>query len=244
MSYAKDLLAGCCLVTICLLLLTGQSVLAQDTKSKLPDNGYKIGESADAKKSVKASKNTIKNELQQMARFEDLQGNVTWRADETANWQKARRKQHMGIGAQIWVTGSGHAELRFQDGSMLRLGNGAVVTLQAVAREASDEVTRIKMSSGLATALTSQESSVFDINTLFLSVKVSGRSRVRIGVADTVEVGVRHGLATVEGKQGKTVLHAGSFISVRSKEAPYDVRGLPRPDAWEFWNDERDYRTH
>ena len=244
MSYPKDLLADCCLVTICLLLLTEQSVLAQDTKSGPSDNGYKIGESADLKKPVKASKNTLKNELQQMARFEDLQGNVTWRADETASWQKARRKQHPGIGAQVWVTGGGHAELRFQDGSLLRLGNGAVVTLQAIAREASDEVTRIKMSSGLATVITNQESSVYGINTLFIAVKVSGRSRVRIGVADTVEVGVRHGQAAVEGKQGKTVLHAGSFISVRSKEAPYDVRGLPRPDAWEFWNDERDYHTH
>ena len=243
MHYAKHLLAGCCLVTIC-LLLTGRSVLAQDAKSGLPDNGYKIGESADAKKQVTVNKNARKDVTKQQARLEDLQGNVTWRPDETASWQKARRKQHLGIGAQIWVTGVGHAELSFEDGSLLRLGNGAVVTLQTIARDAPDEVTRIKMSSGLATLLTGQGATGYDINTLFLNVKVAGVSRVRIGVADTVEVGVRHGLATVEGKQGKTLLHSGSFISVRSKEAPYDLRGLPRPDTWERWNDERDYRLH
>ena len=239
-SYTKKGFVCLCLVTT-LLVPAGTSVWAQDNGNVASDPGYKVGESK------RADKSKLKPRNLRQARFEDLQGNVTWRTDERGDWQKARRKQHLEDGAQIWVTGIGHAELRFGDGSLLRIGNGAVVTLQTIAQPgptSPDALTRIKMSSGVLTALPSPEASTFQIDTLFLAVKAAARSRVRVGVTDIVEVGVSQGAATVEGKQGKTILHAGNFLALQSKDAPYDLHRLPRPDDWERWNEMRDHHLY
>jgi ferric-dicitrate binding protein FerR (iron transport regulator) len=175
-----------------------------------------------------------------LARFDFVSGNVTWRADDAASWSKATQNLPLKEGAQIWVTDGGRAELRFDDGSLLRLGNNAVVTIQTVYSDAEGNFTQIKMTSGLLTMRVRQEKSVFQVDTAGVSVKAKGPARVRVGSANDIEVGVLQGQATVEGKQGKTVVHASNDLTTRDGTTPYDVQRLPDPDSWERWNDERD----
>ena len=58
-----------------------------------------------------------------MARFAYVQGNVTWRPDSAASWSKATNNLPLRQGAEIMVTEGGRAELQFDDGSALRLGD-------------------------------------------------------------------------------------------------------------------------
>src|SRR5262249_11559699 len=94
--------------------------------------------------------------------------------------------------------------------------------------------------SGIATLRLKSERSIYQVDTPMISIEANEPARVRIGVADTIEVGVRLGRAVIEGGQGKTTLHAGDYLSLRDPDAPYDLRSLPRADSWERWNDERD----
>jgi len=232
-----------------LLLLAGSICLISGT-AYAQDSGYKVGEKpttaqtgaapATADKPATGDKQPVA-ETKRLARIDYVSGNVTWRADDNAAWAKAKSNVSLREGAQIWATDGGRAEIRFDDGSLLRIGNGAVVTLQTLFGDAQGEFTQIKMAAGVATLRPKQERSVYQVDTPSHTVKMSGPARVRIGVGDEVEIGVRLGQATVEGKQGKTVVHAGNYLAVHDGSAPYDIHILPAEDSWERWNDERDH---
>ena len=70
----------------------------------------------------------------------------------------------------------GRAEIRFNDGSLLRLGNDAVVTLQTVYGDADGEFTQIKLVSGLISLRPKLERSVYQIicNFIQFSTYLSG----------------------------------------------------------------------
>jgi len=238
------------------LMVTGASVYAQapnaQTKTDGTDTGatggYRVGERAGTTTQavppapVPAAKpDTAKpNTDTRFARFEYVSGKVTWRPDESAAWQRANNFQSLRQNGQIWVTEGGRAELRFEDGSLLRLGNDAIVTLETVYRDEQGPFTRIKLVAGLATLIVEHETSVYQVDTPFVTVKSNGPSQVRIGTGDRIEVGVRRGHATVENTQGKETLYSGDFVSLKDARAPFTLRSLPAPDSWDRWNDARD----
>lgn len=201
------------------------------------EDGYHVGENRSqppVRRSASAS--------HRVARISYLSGNVTVRSNDAAKWVRAETNRALNESAQLWVEEGGRAEVLFDDGSILRLGSSSVVTFQTVYVDAQGEYTQIKMNSGLATLVPREERSVFEVNTPSVTVKTIGPSRVRIGVADDVEIGVSRGRANLEGAQGKITLSAGDFVSQRADDNAYAVRGLPAPDSWERWNDDRDRR--
>ena len=139
----------------------------------------------------------------------------------------------------MWVTGGGRAEIQFDDGSLLRLGSGALVTLQTLYSDTDGEYTEIQMSEGLAALELRHATSIYQVNTPFASVKATGPARVRVGVDDTVEVAVRDGSAAIEGTGRKTVLRPGDYLDIPDADAGYQVASLPDPDSWDRWNDDR-----
>lgn len=209
-------------------LCLAHPVLAQD-------DGYHVGENH----SAPPARSTV-SPTHRVARIEYLSGNVTWRPNEGARWTRAETNRGLNESAQLWVEDGGRAEVRFDDGSILRLGSNSVITLQTVFVDAQGEYTQIKMNSGIATLEPREERSVFEVNTPFLAVKTIGPSRIRIGVGDDVEVAVSRGRANLEGPQGKATLSAGDFVSLLNDDSAYAVKALPAPDSWERWNEDRD----
>ncbi len=175
-----------------------------------------------------------------LARFSYVQGNVTWRTSDGAAWSPATVNLPIRQGAQVWVTNGGRAEVQFDDGSLLRLGNGAVATLETLYSDGSGEFTEIQMNEGLSTLELRPSKSIYQVNTPLVSVKSEGPSKVRIGVDSDVEVAVRSGRAAVEGRGRKTVLESGSYLDLADAEAAFEPGGLPDPDSWDQWNDARD----
>jgi len=174
-----------------------------------------------------------------LARFAFVSGSVTWRASDSDEWSKATINLPIRQGAQIWVTDGGHADLQFDDGSELRLGNGALATLKVLFSDKEGEFTQISLNDGLATLHSRHDDAVYQVDTPFVSVKSKGASQIRFGVDNGSEVSVQRGDATVEGPQGKASLHAGDYLYLADASAPLTVRKAPPTDSWDRWNDDR-----
>ncbi|HLK58269.1 MAG TPA: FecR domain-containing protein [Chthonomonadaceae bacterium] len=214
---------------------------AQDA-GKTPPEDYHIGETQKAPPTPPPAdtKKTPAAPTTRLARIEYVTGNVTWRPDDKADWKKAKANVGLRQGAQIWAVDDGRAEIRFEDGSLLRLGKGAVATLDTFYTDAQGSFTRIKMSSGQAMLVLTKEKSVYQVDAAPVTVVANGWARVRIGSGDTVNVGVYAGQAVVDGKMGKQTLKAGDYVSVADSDKTYAVRSLPPADSWDRWNASRD----
>jgi hypothetical protein len=229
-------LGGLALVLAGALVTSGAMNAAADV-TRTPDDGYKVGETAQdsgAQPADRVSDNTVR-----VARFEVISGKVTWRPDSNHEWAAAKTSVVLRQGAEIGASDGARAEIRFSDGSLVRVGNGVIV-LKSLFSDDQGEYTEVHVQSGLMTVLPRQQRSVFEVTTPTISVKTAGPSRVRIGVTDVVDVAVRKGRAVVEGRLGKTTLVSTEFLSLRPSDKEYVVQSLPPPDSWERWNDERD----
>ena len=240
MHGSRSLMTTCSLFLILTSACLGIAVAAQaQDAGPLPGGSYRVGEKPQtAPPEDHPADNS--NQPSRLARFDYVSGNVTWRPDSGASWTKAGVNRPLRQGAQITVTNGGRTEIRFDDGSLLRLGDGAVATLQTLYSDSQGNFTEIKLASGLATLRLRREHAIYQVDTPIVTIVSDGPSRVRVGVGDTIEVGVRLGSATIEGEQGKTTLRAGDYVSLRDSHSSYSVRPLPREDSWERWNDERD----
>jgi FecR protein len=175
-----------------------------------------------------------------LARFTQVRGNVTWRADEGGDWSQATTNLPLRQSAQVWVTDGGRAEIQFDDGSILRLGNGALVTLKTLYSDQDGEFTQITLNEGLVSLRAKHDHGVYRLDTPLISVTARGPARMRLGVGDGVEVAVREGEASIEGNLGKSTLRTGDYLDLANANTAYDPRPLPREDDWDKWNDERD----
>lgn len=175
-----------------------------------------------------------------MARFDYISGRVTWRPESGQSWRGARMNQEIGLGGQVWVEQGGRAEIRFDDGSALRLGSGAIVTVRDLYRDSVGEFARLDMNAGLATVRIFQSYSVFQVDLPALTLKMAGPARVRLGAGDDMEVGVQEGSVKVEGPGGGRTIQGGDYLTLDAGARDYAVGPLPQPDSWERWNDERD----
>ncbi len=226
-----SLLAGGTAATI-------QSADAQQTS----DGGYAIAEPGDAQVSdpVPAAGTQENTGPVRLARFAFVQGNVRWRIDENSEWSAASLNLPLRQGAQITVSDGGRAELQFDDGSLLRLGSGAVLTLQTLYSDRDGEFTELKLTDGLASLHLRTDRSVYQVNTPLGSLKAAGPASLRLGVGNGLEVAVQSGKATLEGPQGKADLERGDFLDLANVDSKYTLRDIPRADSWDRWVQERD----
>ncbi len=220
------------------LAVSSSSSRAQDAVGNAGSSGYAVGES-----NVPDPEATAANASAgpvRLARFAYVQGNVTWRADQSLDWAGATSNLPLKQGAQIWVASGGRAEVQFDDGSYLRLGSGAIATLQVLYSDTNGEFTEIGLTSGLSMLKVKHEASIYQLDTPLVSVKAGGPSRVRIGVSGGVDIGVPEGSAAIEGAHGTAELNRGDYITIQDANSPYNVRQLPGPDLWERWNVDRE----
>ncbi len=175
-----------------------------------------------------------------LARICYVEGNVRWRTSADNDWSFASNNLPVRQGAQIWIERKGRAELQFDDGSMLRLGSNALVTLQLLYSDSEGTFTEIKLQEGLASLRLRHKLAVYQIDTPFASVKAKGPTKVRVGAGRSVEFAVREGEATVEGGQGSVTLKRGDYLRLASSMSEYEVLSIPGRDSWDSWNTDRD----
>ncbi len=201
---------------------------------------WQVNESNDTSLNNDAPAQAANSGPVRLARFSYVSGNVTWRLNEGGEWSQSNINLPLRQGAQVWVTEGGRGEIQFDDGSVLRMGSGALVTLQTLYSDAEGEFTEIRVNEGLVSLSLRHERSIYQLDTPLVSLKANGPGQVRLGVGDGVEVAVRTGRATVEGAQGKVTLDGGSYLDLHDANSALETRALPRADNWDRWNDDRD----
>ncbi len=176
-----------------------------------------------------------------MARFGLIQGQgVVWRPDPGADWSGASENLPIRQGSQVSVGRGSRAEIQFDDGSVLRLASGALVTLTTLYSDSKGEFTEIKLNDGLATMSLRNKYSLYQIDTPDASVKAYGPSRLRIGVGRGVEIADRAGEIEVEGGQGTSTLRSGQYAYIADPNAPVELGPVPHEDNWDRYADQRD----
>ena len=175
-----------------------------------------------------------------LARFSFVQGNVTCRTSESDQWSAAAVNLPLREGAQVWVSNGGRAEIQFDDGSMLRLGNGAVITMQTLYSDSDGEFTEVKVNEGLTALHLRNTKSIYQLDTPYASIKSEGPANLRVGIDNSVEIAVRNGSAVVHGNGGEASLRAGDYLDLADENATYVVDSIPGSDSWDEWNDSRD----
>ncbi len=229
-------------------LMPAAHVQAQDADQGDTVSGYRTGEHTprndqpfsndDSQATAKPTDPKTQGPVR-LARFAYVHGNVTWRPDSTASWSKATNNMPLRQGAEIWVTEGGRADLQFDDGSALRLGNRALAVLKVLYSDAQGEFTEIALNDGLATLHSRHADAVYQVDTPMASVKSSGVSQVRFGVDGGSEIAVQTGSATVEGAAGKTTVEAGHYLYLRDANSAYTPHKIPGADSWDQWNSDR-----
>jgi hypothetical protein len=210
---------------------SGQALAKRDAASAAAANSNTVPKDANAQNSEGPVR---------LARVAFVGGSVAWRPAAAIQWADATTNLPLREGAQVWVTDGGRAEIQFDDGSVLRLGNGAVMTLQTLYSDSEGEFTEIKLNAGLATLRLRSAPSVYQLDTPLASIKATGPTEFRLGVDSGLEVAVRLGKVAVEGPQLKLMLKVGDYLDQSDVNAAVAVGHLPQEDSWDLWNDERD----
>ena len=175
-----------------------------------------------------------------LARFSFLQGAVSWREDADSPWTPATINMPLREGAVIKVNGSSRAEVQFDDGSLLRLGRGAVVTLQTLYSDDNGEFTELRLDQGLMTLRLKNENSVYQVNTGSIAAKAAGPAKIRFGRGGDTEIAVRQGDVSINGAPGKASLTAGDYLDFRDEDDRFQIADLPPIDRWDQFNEQRD----
>ena len=208
-----------------------------------PNGGYQVGETPQTTDAAKPGP-PAPSAGTRLAKFDYVSGDVTWRPDSNANWKPAKQNMAVNSGAQIWTVGSGRAEIRFEDGGIVRLGHDAIATVDTMYSDAQGAYTRIVVSSGLGWLSLKSSKSVYEADLPSATVVASGTARVRIGAESRSDVAVRSGKAVVQTKQAnskKVTINAGGFAAISPDDTSISIRSIPSPDSWDRWNDERDH---
>jgi hypothetical protein len=175
-----------------------------------------------------------------LAHFTYLNGSVTWRPEDSADWSAAVVNLPLRQDAQIAATGGARAEIQFDDGSLLRLGAGAVLTIQALRSDSGGEYTELHVAQGTVSLRLRSDRSVYQIDTPAGAINAAGPANIRVGVDARTRIGVLEGEATVEGAAGKTGMQGGEYLELTASDTVFTMLSLPPVDAWDDFCNGRD----
>lgn len=175
-----------------------------------------------------------------LVRISFLHGSVSWRAQDTDHWQPAALNLPLRQGAQLWISGQGRAELQFDDGSELRLGPHALVTLQTLYSDTHGEFTELTLPQGLASLHLQNPASFYQVDTPAASLQSVGPAQLRLNVTQGTNIAVQQGQAQAEDDQFRRTLGTGDAVDVTDAQAPMTLEPLPPADAWDRFNTQRD----
>lgn len=174
-----------------------------------------------------------------IVRLSYVQGSVDWRPASSVGWSRAARNLPIREGSQIWAPNGGRAELVFDDGAVLRIGGGGLVTLHSLYSDTNGEFTNIQLTEGDADLSLRHGYSVYQFDTPYVSVRGDDVATVRLRCGPSDQVEVRRGSIQCESHKGRVVLAAGRALEFKP-DGTYYPASLPAADDWDRFNDNRD----
>lgn len=171
-----------------------------------------------------------------------VEGDVQVMTEETTDWVPASMNLPIREGDRLWVPDGGRAELKLQNGTVIRIGEETSLEVLL----ADPEVFQFYLDEGhayvtVADSRDGKGQAVFP-ETPGGSFKAYGRSRFRVDVAEEgrTELSVLQGEVYVDQPKGQMKAVAGERLVLRAGSTYPELAGLKPPDQWEQWNRNRD----
>ena len=184
------------------------------------------------------------NDIRQtVARIGYVGGDVSFsRGDDPDEWQPADPNVPMTLGDRVWTAG-GQLELQLHGGNIVRLGQSTDLT----ALNLTEDTKQLSLSAGVASFSVRRldDDDVFEVDTpsAAITFERTGEYRIDVRPEGDTRVQVRRGRAIVASGGGQVPLGAGDAMTIEGNDPPrYDMVGMPAPDGWDRWVDERNAR--
>ena len=178
-----------------------------------------------------------------MARIARIEGSVSWRPGDDVDWSDAGWNLPLREGAEIWVNPGARAEVQFDDGSFLRLGNGALATFHTMFSDSQGEFTEIKLNTGTASLQLTSNLSSYQVDTPLASITSAGVSNLRVDATNGFRAVVWNGQANVQGIAGQMTIGEGEYLRLANASSNYTVSPAPGRDSWDEFCDGRSEAT-
>ena len=175
-----------------------------------------------------------------MARIAVSEGNVSWRPGDDVDWSEASANIPLRQGAEIWLSRGGRAELQFDDGSVLRLGDNALATIHTMYSDSQGEFTEIRLNTGTASLRLTTALSKYQIDAPLASVTGAGPANFRVDATNGLRVVVRSGQVEVQGEAGNVTVGSDQFLRLANLSSSYRIQDVRGYDDWDRYCDQRD----
>lgn len=178
------------------------------------------------------------------ARLSYMAGTVTFQPQgEETDWVPADLNRALTSGDKLWVEQGGRTEIQTVN-SIVRLNGHTNFSFLTV----DGDTTQIQLSLGMMTVnltgLGATETYEIDTPQVAFTLLRPGIYRVEVNEAgDTTVIRVRagDGETTADGKAAP--LHTNEEVVIKGNPASYDKHGVPNPDEFDAWGNERDAKV-
>ncbi|MEN6616331.1 MAG: FecR family protein, partial [Syntrophorhabdus sp.] len=168
-----------------------------------------------------------------------FQGNVNYIPAMATHGVRATANRPLAQGDSLLVSGSGHAEVRIRDGSIVRIGANSRLKVLAIEPSA----VHFFLETGMAYVnFRGLNDHPLFISTQAAEIDAFGRCIFRIDIQSPSEtdVSVITGQVSVAQPKGKMNIIAGTRLTMRTDgKVPLMTTNRP-PDEWENWNRKQD----
>jgi hypothetical protein len=176
-----------------------------------------------------------------VARISFLGGEVSVQRGDSGEWMAAALNAPVLGNDRISTSPNSRAEVQFENGSVLRIGGGADLTVTQL------ESNRYQMALGRGTVtfrVLRAANTDMEVDTPTVSVRPTKLGTYRISVSEDAEseITARAGDVEIYTPRGNQWVSAGQTLLARgtASDPEYQIVQAAGPDDWDRWNDSRD----
>ncbi len=186
---------------------------------------------------------TSENPASRLLRTSLVAGDVTYLRTDLDKWIELGINTPLFDGDKIWTGKESRAEIEFDDGSFLRLGESSILEIVRLGQFGQPRQVELVLSRGLATLGIVEADGFFIVDAPLYSLRVQRAARLRLEVDpdDSGRVSVFDGSAEISSQPGQLILAQGESVRFSTQDPDrYYLGLLPARDDWDNWNDARD----
>lgn len=177
------------------------------------------------------------------ARVSYQEGEVLLKNAETEDWVEVN--QHLPIKAEdsLWVSGGGRAEIKFAEGSIVRLMEGTALEVSKLERTEDGARTELTLTEGTATFVAKapyKGGLEFLVDTPTVTIHAPEEATFRLDVDSQGDASLVVHKGTVEANSGEGTVNLGPGQAVRFFRGKMSYQEYYAKDSWDQWNDRRD----
>ncbi len=180
-----------------------------------------------------------------IVRLSFVEGDVSVRRPDVQAWAEAPVNTPLQEGFKLATGESSFAEIQFENGGTIRLGELALLNLKRLELAPDGaKINHVELRRGYATfhPLPSSSAESFEADTPYATLSAPGGARFRVDLDEGVErVEVSSGTVEVRSNLGSTTLAKDSVLILQpGSTEPFVVSQDISPDDWDQWVDDRE----